>query len=159
MRQAARAGDLLKGLLSGLGIDERLHQYQALLVWDDVVGPQIAARTKPEKIRDGVLEVCVDQPTWMQQLQLLKPQILAKLNSRLGDAPLREIFLKRGRVERTAKGTPPPVGPNWRSATLSADEETALDAMLQKVGDEQLRRRMKALLEKQSRLNRARGKD
>ena len=146
MRRAAKAGDLLGALLAGWGLDERLQQYQALLIWDEVVGAQIAARTKPEKIRDGVLEVCVDQPTWMQQLQLLKPQILAKLNARLGDAPLREIFLKRGQVTaRTTAASRAPALP-WRTATLSSEESAELGTMLKGIDDEELRRDLESLL-------------
>ena len=157
MRRAARAGDLVDGLLAGWGLDQRLHQYQALLIWDDVVGPQIAARTKPEKIRDGVLEVSVDQPTWMQQLQLLKPQILAKLNAQLGgDNALREIFLKRGKVTaRTKAGGPPPT-PAWRRMTLSPAEETELRTLLENVEDMDLRRNLESLLVKQMKLSKAR---
>jgi len=156
LRTAARAGDLLDTLLAGWGLDNRLRQYQALVVWDEVVGPQIAARTRPEKIRDGVLEVCVDQPTWMQQLQLLKPQILAKLNTHLGDAPLREIYLKRGQV--TARGTtvPAPRPPLWRSATLTAEELGDLRQLLTGVTDTELRQDLEALLVKQAKLTKAR---
>jgi hypothetical protein len=156
MRRAARAGDLLGGLLAGWGLDERMHQYQALLIWDEVVGPQIAARTKPEKIRDGVLEVCVDQPTWMQQLQLLKPQILAKLNAQLGsDNALREIFLKRGKVTaRTTAASRAPV-PAWRRMTLSPGEETELRTLLEGVADGDLRRDLGSLLAKQLKLTKA----
>jgi len=155
MRRAAKAGDLLGTLLAGWGLDERLTQYQALLIWDEVVGPQIAARTKPEKIRDGVLEVSVDQPTWMQQLQLLKPQILAKLNARLGDAPLREIFLKRGKLTaRTAAASKTPA-PAWRTATLAPAEITELKTLLTGVADEELRRDLESLLSKQLKLTKA----
>ena len=97
----ARFG-LRRILLASLGLEERLQQYRALLLWDEVVGPQIAARTRPEKIRDGVLEVCVDQPTWMQQLQLLKPQILAKLN---GTDPMGERDMQQAiRGAQAARG-------------------------------------------------------
>ena len=152
MRRAARAGDLLSGLLAGWGLDERLQQYRALVIWDEVVGPQIAARTRPEKIRDGVLEVCVDQPTWMQQLQLLKPQILTKLNGQLGDNPLREIYLKRGSVTRTARTGRQPHQPNWRSVSLAPGEEAELRTLLAGVGDEELRRELESLLTKQLKL-------
>ena len=156
LRTAARAGDLLATLLAGWGLDTRLQQYRALVVWDEVVGPQIAARTRPEKIRDGVLEVCVDQPTWMQQLQLLKPQILAKLNAHLGDAPLRELYLKRGQV--TARGTTAatPRPPLWRSATLTAEELGDLRRLLTGVADAELRQDLEELLVKQARLTKAR---
>ncbi len=155
MQRAAKAGDLLDSLLQGWGLDERLHQYRAVLLWDDVVGPQIAARTRPERIRDGVLEVCVDQPVWMQQLQLLKPQLLAKLNRQLGDAPLRDIFLKRGKITgRAATGTTPSA-PSWRTVTLSGDEENDLQNLLAGVADQELRRGLESLLVKQLKLSKA----
>jgi hypothetical protein len=157
LRTAARAGDLLETLLAGWGLDTRLQQYRALVIWDEVVGPQIAARTRPERIRDGVLEVCVDQPTWMQQLQLLKPQILAKLNARLGDAPLREIYLKRGQVSARGTKVPAPNPPLWRSATLTADELGDLRQLLIGVTDAELRQDLEELLVKQVRLIKARG--
>lgn len=152
MRAAARAGDLLDTLLAGWGLDGRLHQYRALVIWDEVVGPQIAARTRPEKIRDGVLEVCVDQPTWMQQLQLLKPQILAKLNVRLGDNPLREIYLKRGKVMASKAAATPAPTPVWHKVTLSPAEEKELRTLLERVGDGELRRDLESLLAKQLKL-------
>ena len=156
LRQAAKAGDLLGTILAGWGLEERLQQYRALLIWAEVVGPQIAARTRPEKIRDGVLEVCVDQPTWMQQLQLLKPQILAKLNGQLGDTPLREIYLKRGKVTPPAPAAAKPAGPAWRTATLTSAENTELRSLLAGVEDEGLRRELGALLTKQLKLEKAR---
>ena len=152
MRRAAKAGDLLDALLTGWGLEERLQQYRALVIWDEVVGPQIAARTRPEKIRDDVLEVCVDQPTWMQQLQLLKPQILAKLNARLGEGSLREIYLKRGKVTAPATVTSSAAPPAWRKMTLSPAEATELRAMLAGVEDGELRRDLESLLTKQLKL-------
>lgn len=157
LRAAIRAGSLLEALLAGWGLDERLHQYQALVVWDEVVGPTIAAHARPEKIRDGILEVCVDQPAWMQQLQLLKPRILAKLNARLGEPPLSEIFLKRGRV------TPPPspaaaAPPAWQAARLDAAELADLEKLLAGIEDVELRRDLEGLLVKQARLSKARRK-
>lgn len=157
MRQAARAGDLLGTLLAGWGLEERLHQYRALLIWDEVVGPQIAARTRPEKIRDGVLEVCVDQPSWMQQLQLLKPQILARLNARLGDGALREIYLKRGKVTAQAAAVGKIPAQGWRNVSLSSEEAAELRTLLAAVADTELRRELESLLVKQTKLAKIRG--
>ena len=61
MKKAALAGDLVEKLLKGFGLDERLQQYRALIIWEDVVGPQIAARTRPIRIREGILEVNVQK--------------------------------------------------------------------------------------------------
>lgn len=158
MARAAKAGDLLDSLLQGWGLNERLQQYRAVLIWDDVVGPQIAARTRPERIRDGVLEVCVDQPVWMQQLQLLKPQLLAKLNARLGDAPLRDIFLKRGKLKGSAATGSSPAAPSWRTVALSGEEEGELRDLLAGVDDQELRRGLESLLVKQMKLEKVKSR-
>jgi predicted nucleic acid-binding Zn ribbon protein len=155
MAHAARAGDLLDGLLHGWGLDERLKQYRALIVWDEVVGPQIAAHTRPEKIRDGILEVSVDQPVWMQQLQLLKPQLLNKLNARLGDSPLRDLFLKRGQVTPRTTTAAAATAPAWRRETLAPAEEAELATLLATVTDAELRRHLRELLVKQIKLTKA----
>jgi hypothetical protein len=156
MRRAARAGDLLNVLLSGWGLDERLSQYRAMLIWDEVVGPQIAAHTRPLRIRDGILEVGVDQPTWMQQLQLLKPQILSKLNARLGDTGgLREIFLKRGSIAPRPAAAARTQAPRWRGVVLPAEEISELKALLAAVTDAELRQELENLLVQQARLTRA----
>jgi len=156
MRRAARAGDLLNSLLAGWGLDERLSQYRAMLIWDEVVGPQIAAHARPLRIRDDILEVGVDQPTWMQQLQLLKPQILAKLNARLGGACLREIFLKRGSLAPRPAASGRAAAPGWRGIVLPAEEIGELRELLAAVSDTELRQELETFLMQQARLTRAR---
>jgi len=154
LKQAVRAGDLVDRLLSGLGLDERLHQYRALIVWDEVVGPQIAARTRPVRIREGVLEVNVDQPTWMQQLQLMKPKILAMLNAELGKATIRDLYLKRGKVEaRSAAPSSPP--PAWRLVKLDEQDRRQVRELLAAVEDIELRATMERYLLKQMRMLKA----
>ena len=154
MRQAAKAGDLVDKLLTGLGLDERLHQYRALVIWEDVVGPQIAARTRPVRIREGVLEVNVDQPTWMQQLQLMKPKILAQLNGELGKGTLKDIYLKRGKINvRLDETVEQP--PAWRMVKLSEEEKQQVQQLVDAIENEELRAEMEKFLSKQMRLLKA----
>ena len=157
LRQAARAGDLVDKLLKGLGLDERLHQYRALIIWEDVVGPQIAARTRPVRIREGVLEVNVDQPTWRQQLQLMKPKILAQLNAELGKATIKDLYLKRGKVNvREEKQVEPP--PAWRMVQLDENEKKQVEELLTAIEDPELHDEMERFLLKQMRLLKAEAK-
>ncbi len=154
MKQAARAGDLVEQLLKGFGLDERLQQYRALIIWEEVVGPQIAARTRPVRIREGILEVNVDQPTWMQQLQLMKPKILTRLNAELGDAAIKDLFLKRGKVNvRVAKQEKTP--PAWRGVELDDGEKQQVSGLLTEIEDPELRKEMENFLLKQMRLLKA----
>ncbi len=154
MKQAARAGELVDKLLKGFGLDERLQQYRALIVWEDVVGPQIAARTRPVRIREGILEVNVDQPTWMQQLQLMKPKILAQLNAELGKATIKDLYLKRGKVNaRIDKQQESP--PAWRMVQLDDSEKKQVAELLTAIEDPELHDEMEKFLLKQMRLLKA----
>lgn len=154
MRQAVHAGDLVSKLLTGLGLDDRLQQYRALVIWETVVGPQIAARTRPVRIRDGILEINVDQPAWMQQLQLMKPKILARLNAELGKASIRDLYLKRGRVDQRS-GQTPELPPAWRTVQLDNGERQQVSGLLTVITDPELRTEMERFLIKQMRLLKA----
>ena len=154
MKAPARAGDLVDKLLKGFGLDERLHQYKALIIWEDVVGPQIAARTRPVRIREGVLEINVDQPAWMQQLQLMKPKILAQLNAELGKASIKDLYLKRGKVNVHPEITSEPP-PAWRMVQLDETEKKQVEDLLSAVENTELRDEMEKFLQKQMRLLKA----
>lgn len=156
MKEPVLAGDLVDKLLHGLGLDERLHQYKALIVWNDVVGPQIAARTRPIRIRDNILEINVDQPAWMQQLQLMKPKILASLNAELGKTTIRDLYLKHGKVNvHPDKPVEPP--PAWRMVQLDSNEKQQIEDLLSAVQNTELKDEMEKFLKKQMRLLKAEG--
>jgi len=157
MARAAAAGNLLGEVLQRLGLSTKLREYQAWTVWDAVVGPQIASHARPSRIRDGVLEVRVDQAVWMQQLQLLKPTILTRLNERLGGGVVRDIFWQRGQppAAAPAPGAPYPIL-RHQNLSLPAETLSSIDDTLSPLGDEALRNRLRRLLMRQARLNRAR---
>jgi Dna[CI] antecedent, DciA len=50
--------------------------------WSDVVGPDVARRTRPGKLHDGALIVYTAGSTWSHQLTFLAPKIVAALNER-----------------------------------------------------------------------------
>jgi len=61
--------------------------------WEAAVGPQIARRADPLRLRGRTLIVAVSSAPWMQELQLLKPQIRAELNAHLPAALVEDLFL------------------------------------------------------------------
>jgi len=142
-------GDALGSLARSQQWEEKLQRYQAWQIWDQAVGPQIAAHARPSRLRKTVLEVTVDQPVWMQQLQLMKPQLLAKLNAHLGQAPIDDIFLRRGRLPiPEAPSSATTSGPRPRA--LSPEEEARIADLLQAVSDPDLHQCLKRILRKQT---------
>lgn len=155
MKNAASVGNLIEGILRQRGLDEKLREYRAWQIWDEVVGPQIAARARPIRIREGILEVRVDQPVWMQQLQLMKPKILARLNARLEGAALKDLYLRRGKIERAATESAAPP-PSWQSVCLTAEELARIETSLASLDDPELRQRIRAILTRQAKLEKIR---
>lgn len=133
MLHPAPAGSVLDALTRTMGVRDRLEPYRVWKVWAEVVGPQTAQHAQPFRLRGGVLEVLVDHPVWMQQLQLLKPRILERLNRAIAPALLEDIHLRHGRPE-----VPVPVPPPEEklSLPLTAQEEERMDQLLPPDEDE-----------------------
>jgi predicted nucleic acid-binding Zn ribbon protein len=53
------------------------------LNWQDVVGELLAERSTPVKYEHHVLFVRVSNPTWMQELVLIKDKVMERLNRTL----------------------------------------------------------------------------
>ncbi|MFA5516376.1 MAG: DUF721 domain-containing protein [Desulfuromonadales bacterium] len=155
LKRAVAVGDLIISLLRQQGLESKIEEYRAWLVWDSVVGPQIAPRARPVRIREGVLEVRVEQAVWMQQLQLMKPQILSRLNTRLGNALIKDIFWRRGRIE-PSPGEKKPEGPDWRCVILDREEEAVIEKAAAAIPDPELRQSLQQLFTRQQRLEKAR---
>jgi predicted nucleic acid-binding Zn ribbon protein len=81
--------EVLKSYLKTSGFSRRLEQAGVIEEWERLVGPQIAAVTRPESVTpDGVLRVLVKSAAWASELGLMTPRILAKVNAG-----------RRGRIE------------------------------------------------------------
>jgi hypothetical protein len=63
--------------------------------WKEIVGELLAERSAPAKYEHHVLFVKVSNPTWMQELVLIKPQIITRANSLL-DLQINEIVYLTG---------------------------------------------------------------
>jgi len=156
MKRAAAAGVLLELLLQQKGMAGKLNAYRSWLVWNEVVGPQIAAHAQPARIRDGVLEVRVDQAVWMQQLQLMKPKILARLNERLGGELITDIFWRRGqKVDKPE----PPIQPPQPVIDLTADERRHIEDLVSAIGDPEARDALYRIFCQQLRISKCRPKN
>ncbi len=102
------AGSILQGLLKDFGIDRMIIRYRVWSVWEEIVGKQIAAHTRPGFYLGDCLFVIVDHSAWMHQLIFLKEPILAKINAEIGPDSLSEIRFRLGPV-------PPPPRPRLMS--------------------------------------------
>ncbi|MBI4366073.1 MAG: DUF721 domain-containing protein [Deltaproteobacteria bacterium] len=69
----------------------KMRQYQVWDRWETVVGPRIAAVTKPLRVLDTTLVIGVADSTWLQELCYLKPDLLAKLQTQTGAETITDL--------------------------------------------------------------------
>jgi predicted nucleic acid-binding Zn ribbon protein len=74
--------DALTSYFKQAGLTKRVQQAGIIEEWAALVGPQIASVTAPDSITpDGVLRVRVSTAAWANELSLMSPRILARLNA------------------------------------------------------------------------------
>jgi predicted nucleic acid-binding Zn ribbon protein len=59
--------------------------------WPTVVGPSIAAQAQPIAERGGVVTVSCSASVWAQELDLMAPQIIERLNGALTSAGVSRL--------------------------------------------------------------------
>jgi predicted nucleic acid-binding Zn ribbon protein len=85
-----RVGDILGGLLARFGLVEGIARQDAVRRWAEVVGDRIAAVTEATAVSGDTLFVRVASSAWMSELNLMRHEILGRLNAGRSE----------GRVER-----------------------------------------------------------
>jgi predicted nucleic acid-binding Zn ribbon protein len=98
--QLTPIAEALKSYTARAGLARRLDLAQAVDDWADRVGPQVAAVTRAESVTpDGILRVRVPSSAWANELSLMTPKILAKMNAgRRGR--IRELRFITGPLDR-----------------------------------------------------------
>ncbi|MDH6532121.1 putative nucleic acid-binding Zn ribbon protein [Aurantimicrobium minutum] len=71
--------DILENLTQQLGWKAPLAKSDLLEDWPDIVGPDIAARTKPLGIDESVLTILCESTAWATQLRLMRTEVLTKV--------------------------------------------------------------------------------
>ena len=85
-----RLDELLESFLKKHGLEDEVEGQAAIRDWDEIVGERIARVAQPTGLSRGVLYVEVRSSSWMNELNLMRHHVLARLNA----------GKERGRVER-----------------------------------------------------------
>ena len=140
-----RLSRTLGSLMRARGLQSRLSEYRIFGQWEKTVGSLIAGHAQPVSVRGSKLVLVVDSPAWMQQLSLLKPEIIDKVNKSLGREAIREIGLNLGQV--SAAG-------NWAeekpdvAVVLSPDERAKIENTVAGIPDADVRQALRRVMEK-----------
>ena len=68
-------------------------------IWEEAVGSVIAQNARPAAFKGRILLVHVNSSPWLHQIRYLKAEIIAKVNTALGDSLVDDIKFKIGPLE------------------------------------------------------------
>jgi predicted nucleic acid-binding Zn ribbon protein len=88
-RAPTTLSDVLKRAVSQAAPDTVLARVQAL--WPEVAGAAIAAEATPSAEREGTVTVECSGSVWAQELALLGPDLVGRLNTCLEGASVRSL--------------------------------------------------------------------
>jgi hypothetical protein len=141
---------ILEESLKSLGIKTTMKGYSLWGAWREIVGDSVASNAQPSVIRNRILFIEVSHPTWVQQLQFLKPTLLEKINEFLKEEFIHDIRFRLGKISSI-----PPVTTEilaWDEETLDQDIMDRIDSLLRKIEDSETRATMRDVLLKGAKL-------
>jgi len=156
MKKPKPIGSILEKTLKALEIDVPLKTYSIWSAWGDIVGESVALHTQPRSIRNRILFIDVSHPTWIQQLQFLKPALLEKINNFLGESPIQDIRFKLGKISPTIPS--PSKTHVLEDENLDKETLSRIENLVQKVDDEGVRKGLREVLIKGAKLEQSRRK-
>lgn len=86
-----KVGDLLGGFLEKVGLREAVVRAEAVEEWQERVGEAIGRVTRAQGIRDTTLIVEVRSSSWLMELNLMKGEILRKINEGRSEGLIERI--------------------------------------------------------------------
>jgi len=93
MGQPQEIGKIISKILKNSGIEKGMKERQAVLIWERVVGKEIALHAKAVKAEDSNLMVRVTNPVWRSEILLMKGRILEELNRSLEGEVIKNIIV------------------------------------------------------------------
>jgi predicted nucleic acid-binding Zn ribbon protein len=93
-------GAAMQPLLDRLDREGHFAIVRLAKAWPEVVGDTIARRTEIVSLKFHTAVVKVSGAMWIQELNLMKSQILTRLTARVGDDAVRDLRFVAGRLSR-----------------------------------------------------------
>ena len=93
-----RVDKVVERFLDGAGIAEQVRRQDVLEAWPALVGEAIAAVTHARSLSVGTLFVEVRSSPWLMELEMMKADILRRLNAGREDGLIERIVFVLGEL-------------------------------------------------------------
>jgi hypothetical protein len=87
-------GTAIGGLLSDQGWKEQAAVGSVFSNWQEIVGSDLAAHTRPDGFAEGELVIAADSTAWATQVRLLASMLVRRLNAELGEGTVKRVKVR-----------------------------------------------------------------
>jgi hypothetical protein len=141
-----KLGNILQGVLKKHNINIDSEEQRLLEIWNKAVGIKIAAHTRPERLKRNTLFVKVTSSVWMQQLHILKSEIIQKINQLLGKNLVKNIHFSIGEIPSALARNPYPPSFSPESYPLKDKEKKLIEKRTSSIADNELKEILKRVM-------------
>jgi predicted nucleic acid-binding Zn ribbon protein len=135
-KQPELLGKTLSGVLDSLDTQGQFALFRLVRVWPQVVGDTIARHTEVASLKFHTAVIKVSNAMWIQELNLMRRQILSRLVEAVGDDAIRDLRFVKGTLSRQSRPRPAPARRHVRHSIA-----------LPEIKDPQLRQAFEDLIE------------
>ncbi|HEY6393982.1 MAG TPA: DUF721 domain-containing protein [Candidatus Binataceae bacterium] len=126
----------MQPILDRLDAEGHFRIVRLIREWPDLVGQTIARRTEVTSLKFHTAVIKVSGAMWIQELSLMKAQILARISERIGEDVVRDIRFVSGKLGRRP-----------RTKLRAIPRATRHSIKLPELKDPELRRAFESLIE------------
>jgi predicted nucleic acid-binding Zn ribbon protein len=152
-RNLVHLGDVLSAV--GNRRLKKLHKYELWNRWEELVGSTVAAHARPSSWRRNTLVVTVENHAWMQELLFLREELLGNIRRGISKTRIDDIRFEIGRIEKQAS-SPERSESSVSLPQLTPDEKGFARDTARPVADDETRKTIRRLIEKDLQLKRQR---
>lgn len=120
---------VLNQALKNLDLQDAALEARVVMLWPEVVGPQLSKATEARRVQAGTLLVVTRNSAWNQELSFQKAHIVRRYRERLGEDYVKDVRFSVGAVRGKAEpGNQAPPEEEVRRIRLPVDEVARIRA-------------------------------
>ncbi|MEX2324580.1 MAG: DUF721 domain-containing protein [Nitriliruptoraceae bacterium] len=100
LRAPEQVQQLIDGFVQRKGWSSQLHNAAVWTNWHQIVGPELAQRCEPVRLKNGNLQVRAENQMWATQLQYFQTTVLQRCSDIVGPNTVRRISIIVGNITR-----------------------------------------------------------
>lgn len=160
-----QVGNLISLTLKSKGLKKRYTAESVLYHWPEIVGPELSRQTKAYKIQNSVLVIIVTNSVWCHHLAMMKNEIIRKICTFTQENLVKDIRFLAGvlkndqNIEQNEETQFENIAQKMQQVHLEKQDLTAARSMVAEVHDENLRKKLLWILEKEFLLKKVKHKE